>query len=413
MSIVLFEDTQVSQLAPITTGRAAFNIGCGSYRLIDWVTALGEPVHAVVRSHLLEVQQLDAPELACGGTARNLRMVVNARLVPSRTVFRKLRRWLSGEQPAAIYHGDSLVAAVWPEGREVSVPLTSDDWAPFLVNLGVDQLPRVDDETPLFQLPHDVIRSHMQVLPENLQHRLETGAYREVAEGLFLAPGAQLGEHVATDTREGPIVLEADARVGPHCFLSGPAWVGPRARLIEHAAIKDGVALGHTTKIGGEVEASIIEPFSNKQHYGFLGHSYLGSWVNLGAGTCNSDLKNTYGKINMEYGGQKYATEMQFLGCIMGDYSKSAINTGIFTGKTIGVCSMLYGYVTTNVPSFVNYARLFGQVNEIPADVMVATQQRMFLRRKVTQRPCDAALIHAMYELTRQERQLAGDQLSL
>ena len=145
--------------------------------------------------------------------------------------------------------------------------------------------------------------------------------------------------------------------------------------MIEHAALKDGVSLGHTVKIGGEVEASVIEPYTNKQHHGFLGHSYLGSWINLGAGTCNSDLKNTYGKINIQYGEQKVATGMQFLGCIIGDYSKTAINTSIFTGKVIGVCSMMYGFVTSNVPSYVNYARLFGQTALLPADVMISTQQ--------------------------------------
>lgn len=97
----------------------------------------------------------------------------------------------------------------------------------------------------------------------------------------------------------------------------------------------------------------------------------------------------------------------------MGDYAKTAINTGIFTGKTIGACSMVYGYVTTNVPSFVNYARLFGQTTELTPDVMINTQQRMFARRQVTQRPCDAQLIHSMYELTRHERQLANEPLAL
>jgi len=171
--------------------------------------------------------------------------------------------------------------------------------------------------------------------------------------------------------------------------------------------------LGHTTKIGGEIEASIVEPYTNKQHHGFLGHSYLGSWVNLGAGTCNSDLKNTYGKVNMEYGGEKVDTGMQFVGCMMGDYAKTAINTSIFTGKTVGVCSMVYGFVTTNVPSFVNYARSFGQVTELPPEVMQQTQQRMFSRRDVEQRSHDIQLLHDMYELTREERQLAGDPLSL
>jgi glucose-1-phosphate thymidylyltransferase len=95
----------------------------------------------------------------------------------------------------------------------------------------------------------------------------------------------------------------------------------------------------------------------------------------------------------------------------MGDYAKSAINTGIFTGKLIGTCSMVYGFVTTNVPSFVNYARLFGQVTELPPAVMAATQQRMFARRNVQQRPCDIQLLHDMYELTRHERQLAEEPL--
>jgi glucose-1-phosphate thymidylyltransferase len=208
-------------------------------------------------------------------------------------------------------------------------------------------------------------------------------------------------------------VIDADTSIGPYCLLRGPAYLGPRTRVIEHAAIKDGVSVGHTVKIGGEVEASIIEPYTNKQHHGFLGHSYLGSWINLGAGTCNSDLKNTYGLVKMEYRGQSAATGMQFMGCIVGDYSKSAINTSIFTGKVIGACSMLYGFVTTNVPSFVNYARSFGQVTELPPEVMIATQERMFARRKVAQRPVDARLIESMYELTRHERHLAGEPLSL
>jgi glucose-1-phosphate thymidylyltransferase len=274
------------------------------------------------------------------------------------------------------------------------------------------QLPEHEWRLPLLDYPHDVIRRNSEILNENLQHRLSTDDYREIRDGVFAGRGAQLGEHCVTDTRQGPILLGDQATIGPFCYLSGPAYVGPQAKLIEHAAIKDAVSLGHTTKVGGEVEASVIEPFTNKQHHGFLGHSYLGSWINLGAGTCNSDLKNTYGRINMEYRGQRVASEMQFLGCIMGDYSKTAINTGIFTGKTIGVCSMLYGFVTTNVASFVNYARLFGQVTELPPEVMIATQQRMFRRRGVDQRPCDIQLIHDMYELTREERQLGGEPLA-
>ena len=93
-------------------------------------------------------------------------------------------------------------------------------------------------------------------------------------------------------------MLDRDVAVGPSCHMQGPIYVGPHSRINEHASIKEAVSLGHTTRVGGEVEASIIESYSNKQHYGFLGHSYVGSWINIGAGTSNSDLKNTYGTVN-------------------------------------------------------------------------------------------------------------------
>jgi glucose-1-phosphate thymidylyltransferase len=265
----------------------------------------------------------------------------------------------------------------------------------------------------LFDYPHDLVRHNKEQIDASLQHRLTSGRYQEVADGVFAATGASLGQHCVTDTSNGPVILDEDATVGPHCFLRGPAYLGPKSRVIEHSAIKDAVSIGHTTKIGGEIEASIVEPYTNKQHHGFLGHSYLGSWINLGAGTSNSDLKNTYGNVKMDYRGDQISTGMQFVGCMMGDYSKTAINTGIFTGKTIGCCSMVYGFVTTNVPSFVNYARLFGQVTELPPEVMIATQQRMFARRGVTQRECDIRLLHSMFDLTRDERQIAGEPLAL
>jgi glucose-1-phosphate thymidylyltransferase len=236
---------------------------------------------------------------------------------------------------------------------------------------------------------------------------------KQVGDGLFLANGASVGEYVLTDTKKGPIIIDEGAQIGPYTLLRGPIYIGRNAKILEHSAIKDAVSLSHTTKIGGEVEASVVEPYSNKQHHGFLGHSYLGSWINLGAGTCNSDLKNTYGAVNMEYSFGKASTNMQFLGCIMGDYSKSAINTGIFTGKVIGVCSMMYGFVTSNVPSFVNYARLFGQIASLPPEVMVSTQQRMFARRSVQQRGCDVQLIYDMHRLTQMERDRFGDALTL
>lgn len=416
MPLLIFEDEHVPRLYPVTVGRAAYAISVGSYRLIDRLLAWNEGVATVIRPHLRGVELADYPLASRGTLVNGHVLAVNARLVPSANVIRQLRAIYDARKIGIVKTGEVIAAALLPQ--DMRPPVEEVDAAMLVKHLGDLKLPELETpgqpyELPLLDYPHDIIRYHMRTLRGNLEERLAQGTYQEIADGVFTAPGATLGHHTVTDTKAGPILLEQDAKIGPLCFLSGPAHLGAKAKLIEHSAIKDGVALGHTTKIGGEIEASIIEPYTNKQHYGFLGHSYLGSWINMGAGTCNSDLKNTYGQVNMEYNGRKVPTGMQFVGVIVGDYSKTAINTGIFTGKTIGVCSMVYGFVTTNVPSYVNYARLFGQVTETPVEVMISTQARMFERRSVTQRPCDIQLLHDMYELTRHERQLAGEPLSL
>jgi glucose-1-phosphate thymidylyltransferase len=411
MAIVLFEDERVAQLDPMAVGKPAFAISCGGYRLVDISVELNQPVRARVRRHLTAIVEADFPEFQGDYDEPQMPTLwINARLVPSVGVLDQLRSLLAAGRPGIVRTDTAISAALLAPGTRFGQLAGEAPTADAFAQLN---LPPLVADLPLFEYPHDVIRHHPATLAANLQHRLANGTYAELADGVFAAPGATLGQYAVTDTRNGPIVLEAGATIGPYCYLSGPVHVGRGARVLEHAALKDGVAIGHTAKIGGEVEASIIEPYTNKQHHGFLGHSYLGSWVNLGAGTCNSDLKNTYGQVNIEYHGQKVATQMQFVGAIVGDYAKTAINTGIFTGKTVGVCSMVYGFVTTNVPSFVNYARLFGQVTEAPVEIMAATQRRMFERRGVLQRPCDIQLLRDMHDLTVHERKRSGETLSL
>lgn len=415
MNIVLFEDAAVAKLYPITVGRPAYAVSCASYTLVDLLTPCSTAIRGAVRPHLIELQKFDRPALH-QTTLDNSKptLLLNAVVAPTAANRQTLVNWAASGSPGAVYSGDRLIAALLPAkaplpGREANAYELRD----YLGGPTIAKLPPAPHKISWFEYPHDVVQANLDTFTDNLELRLSEGAYQEQQDGVFLAGSANIGDHVVWDASLGPIIVEPGATIGPYCYVRGPVYIGRGARILEHAAIKDSVSLAHTTKIGGEVEGTVIEPYSNKQHHGFLGHSYLGSWVNLGAGTSNSDLKNTYGTVKMEYRGEKVATGMQFLGAIVGDYAKTAINTGIFTGKTVGVCSMLYGFVTTNVASFVNYARLFGQVTELPPDVMIATQERMFLRRKVTQRPCDIQLIHDMYLLTQDERQLAGEPLAL
>jgi glucose-1-phosphate thymidylyltransferase len=415
MNVLLFEDDRVDQLAPLTIGRPAYAISCGSYRLVERIG----PSRRWIRPHLRPVEAANARDSVIDeGKVSPPTLFINARLVPSVSAIKQLQSLVETDRECIVAQGDSVAAAVVK--RAVVLPAFGDGAAlPAL--LRTLSLPNAPLELPLFEYPHDVIHFHMRSLAENLNERArDQGRYREIRDGLFVAENVNISEHVVTDTRGGPIVIENGASIGPFCYLTGPLYLGPGSKVNAHSQLKDGVTLGQQAKVGGEVEASIIEAFSNKQHHGFLGHSYIGSWVNLGAGTCNSDLKNTYGTVNMDYvvrsgdrtTTQKTQTGMQFLGCFVGDYSKTAVNTSIFTGKTIGACSMVYGFVTTNVPSFTNYARSFNQVTESPVEVAISTQARMFARRGIEQRPCDVQLLRDMYDLTRGERASYGEPLA-
>jgi glucose-1-phosphate thymidylyltransferase len=413
VDLLLFEDRFVDQLQPISTGRLVANVLCGGYRLVDLLGELAVVTTVCCRPYLVGLVRREFPQfghvedIPAGNRSERPRLWLNARLVPSCPSMQRLRQWLQAHAPGqgsgVVWDRDSVAAWIDPPWTWQELQATQNTGIDALLDQA-SQHPRIDLELPTLRMPHEVIARHMECMQGNLLHRIQGGAYQQLQADVWTRGPVHVGQYVLFDTTSGPIVLEEGVSIGPYTLLRGPIHLGRYCKVLEHAAIKDAVAASHTTKIGGEVEASIVEPFTNKQHHGFLGHSYLGSWINLGAGTCNSDLKNTYGSVNMEYHFGKVATGMQFLGCVMGDYSKTAINTGIFTGKVIGVCSMMYGFVTSNVPSFVNYARLFGQMATLPPEVMVATQMRMFARRKVEQTELDRQLVHDMYRLTQSER---------
>jgi len=424
MNILVFEDAGCEKLYPITTGRAAYAISCGSYRLVDWLNELDGNLVGLVRPHLESIQLLDFPEMR-QQLDDDLRwtLVVNGRIAPTVSNVRRLQRLMgvkgSDDTPIQVVRSGWAIAAAVVR-TEVFSGQDKSQWSRIIEELGNEANASVTENgLELFDYPHDVIAQNLSCFAENIAHRIGVGSYQQRFKNVFVGEGVQINDPVVFDSETGPIVIDDQVKIGPFSFLRGPVYIGSKSRVSEHASIKDFVSIGHTCKIGGEVEGTILEAYTNKQHHGFLGHSYLGSWINLGAGTCNSDLKNTYGTVNMNYhtaqGPEKVSSGMQFIGCVIGDYAKTAINTSIFTGKLIGTASMVYGFATTNVPSFVNYARTFDEVGNLPAEVIVTTQQRMFARRNVKQRPCDIQLVHDMHRITAFERpdDLSSEPLSL
>lgn len=214
-------------------------------------------------------------------------------------------------------------------------------------------------------------------LKKNLKTKLPlfTKGKKEIQKGVYVGKGVKIEPNVFFDTSAGEIVVGDDTRIKANAVLRGPLIIGQDCVInsfaeVSHSQISD------VCKVGGEVEECIIQSYTNKQHYGFLGHSYIGSWVNIGGGTSVSNLKNTYSSIKVK----GVDTGSIFLGCIMGDYCKTAVNTTIFCGKVIGESAHLYGMVTRDVPAFTSHVSS-SQMYELPLALAERIQKTMMQRR--------------------------------
>ena len=169
------------------------------------------------------------------------------------------------------------------------------------------------------------------------------GLIIENKDNVLISKSAVIRPGVIIDASEGPVVVDDEAEIMHHSVLLGPVYIGKRSVVKAGSKIYHNTSVGEYCKVGGEIEGSIIHGFSNKQHEGFLGHSYIGEWCNLGADTNNSDLKNNYSNVKVEINGTLTDTGSMFVGMYMGDHSKTGINTMINTGTVIGVACNVYG----------------------------------------------------------------------
>jgi UDP-N-acetylglucosamine diphosphorylase/glucosamine-1-phosphate N-acetyltransferase len=233
------------------------------------------------------------------------------------------------------------------------------------------------------------------------------GRKRELARGkgrgvVRVSPDAEVEEQVSFDTRDGSVIVESGARIESFSRISGPCFIG-RNSVIHSALVRGGTTIGEGCRVGGEVDHSIVYPFSNKAHLGFLGHSAIGSWVNLGAGSVTSDLKNTYGTVKVVRGGARVDSGMVKLGAIVGDMAKVASGTTINGGKSLGVSSHCSGLVDRDVPDFTHFGdrSIGGQEFAITLGSVIETQSRMMLRRGQELSEARRTLLKQLYARSR------------
>jgi UDP-N-acetylglucosamine diphosphorylase/glucosamine-1-phosphate N-acetyltransferase len=211
-------------------------------------------------------------------------------------------------------------------------------------------------------------------------------------ERLYVHATAAIEPQVVVDTRPGPVIIDREADVQSFSRIEGPTYVGPQSQIVG-AKIRAS-SIGPACRIGGEVEASIVHGYSNKYHDGFLGHSYVGEWVNLGAGTQTSDLRNDYGPVSVTVAGRAVETGLTKVGTFFGDHTKSGLGTLLNTGSVVGAfCNLLPSgrLLPRVVPSF--SAIWHGQIQEGPELTQLVATAATAMRR----RGCELTGVHAAY----------------
>jgi len=236
-----------------------------------------------------------------------------------------------------------------------------------------------------------------------IEGRIEQpGTIRGSEKDVYIAAGVLVHPMVVIDAAGGPVYIDRDVEVHPFTRIEGPCYIGPKSVLLG-AKCREGNSIGPVCRIGGEVEESIIQGYSNKYHDGFLGHAYVGEWVNLGALTTNSDLKSDYSTVSVTLDGRRPVdTGSRKVGSLIGDHTKTSIGTLLNTGSYVGAMALIMATgkpLQKFIPSFAWL--LDGVVTKgFGKGKLYETAKTAMSRRKCEWTDAEMAMWNAVFEMT-------------
>lgn len=393
MNIGVFEDSGWRNLLPLTWLRTASGLICGRDRLIDKLLAVTgrAPSGYWTRNEMSGRIGETLPHIE--PVPGKPWCIINARalwcgakqLPPEGTA------WIQRNELVAVTVGSDVV-----EGLERDVFFDSEKLEEWFKPANKVAAP---EGVRLIRYPWE-----LPILNSDELTRQFTGGGRHegnIYEGAHLLDGGQIliergavvKPGVVLDAESGPIHLAENCKIEPHAYIEGPAYVGPRSIVRPNTVLRGGTTIGPVCKVGGEIEATIFHGYSNKQHDGFFGHSYVAEWVNIGADTITSDLKNTYGAIRVFLNGVGVESGEHFVGSIIGDHSKTSIGTILPTGCVVGVASALF--TAAAVPKFVpSFAWLTDSgMDNYRLDKALSIARTVMARRDLELSPLEADLI--------------------
>jgi UDP-N-acetylglucosamine diphosphorylase/glucosamine-1-phosphate N-acetyltransferase len=413
MRLCIFEDL-AHQLEPFSLTRPVFDLRSGLTTLAEkqrrqFLSSTQGDLGVLIRPHLADLFRQENPGVPCNDD-ECLRgddvLLVNGRWLPPGNGVQV------PSSPCAGMVDDQLAFVVV---KKAEAPSWSLDELPNRLRGSLDRSPPIEAGGRMVSYPWDLvhanndeIRRDFSWLPPCDLSRVGSPELLGPGGQLWIAPSARIEPLVVADTTRGPVVIDEEALITSFTRLEGPCYIGARSQ-IHGAKIRAGTSIGAQCRVGGEVEASILHGYANKYHEGFLGHSYVGEWVNLGAGTHNSDLRNDYGEVSVIMDGRSVATGLNKVGCFLGDHTKTGLGTLFNTGTNVGAfCNLLPAgrFAPKYVPNFTSWWN--GALSEaFTLEQLLATADIVMNRRGVALTKAHKALYLRLFEATAAERRRA------
>jgi len=410
-TICVFEDERWADLLPLVYCRPAYELRCGITSLLGKIERAypGHKLALFCRDYLADTLHQRTPLPVNELPPDQDVLFLNGRLLIGEAIP------LDGQEELGLCDGSLAYARLRAKNAAALTPRH------FLGGSVAKALPHtmrhVDVKATLLRYYWEIVNHNEAELRRDfaaiaasgeIRGKVHQGSYILGKENVFIGEGAVVKPCCVIDAEDGPVYIAEGVKVMPNTCIQGPAYIGPNSTIQMAARLREGTNIGEVCKVGGEVENAIIHSFSNKQHDGFLGHAYIGQWVNLAADTINSDLKNTYGTVRVQLPHKLVETGSMFVGLAMGDHSKSAIASTFLTGSVVGFCCnvLTSRFPPKLVPSF-SWLTDSGCSPYSPT-LAVEVARRVLARRKKQVTEADAALIHRLYDLTQSERDTLG-----
>lgn len=387
-AICVFEDDDVADLFPLTHLRPLYDLRCGALSLVDRMRRRFPEAVFYRRCREYVAPLNNHPDGLINQNPPDGCLYINGRVVID-------------DQMADLFEHDTQTTFT-SEGQAMAF------WNNALSTRRTEITGRV------IRYPWDLVRFNGEMLIDDfkffgsaIRGAVHPGAHVLGPERVFVGDGATVQPGVVLDAQNGPVIIDQAAVVMPNAVLEGPVYVGRQSRIRIGAKVYGNTSIGDVCKIGGEVEGSVIHGYSNKQHDGFLGHSYIAEWCNLGADTNTSDLKNSYGPVKVTLNGREIDTGMLFVGLTMGDHSKCGINTMFNTGTVVGVSSNIFGggFPPKVIPGF-SWMNI-PSVEDYQIDKAIEVARQVMARRQVILTDEYANALKHVFHLTAAERERA------